>query len=266
MLPISTADPERFRTACEQVTAADRRRDSIGTLSEKTLHAVLKRYYEPDHDRHEIPVGSYVADIVGEDGIIEIQTRSFSKLRPKLTAFLDVAHVTVVYPIIVEKTVISIDETTGEWISKRKSPKKGNLYTAVPELYTLRELLPHPRLTLRLPLLTANEIRRFGVRTRRRKKQRTRRGEYVSDLIPTDLLSEKVIAAPQDYTDFIPCAFREGHTTFTAAAFSEEACVDVGCGRRIINLLVKMGLVEAVGQQGRAKLYRVNPQRLETAL
>ena len=60
----------------------------IGTLGEKSLHAVLKRYYEPDRSCHEIPVGNYVADIVNQDGIFEIQTRGLSNLRPKLNELL----------------------------------------------------------------------------------------------------------------------------------------------------------------------------------
>ena len=72
----------------------------IGTLNEKTLHAVLKCYYEPCTARHEIQLGRYVADIVSETGIVEIQTRAFHKLRDKLRYFLSISDsVTVVYPV-----------------------------------------------------------------------------------------------------------------------------------------------------------------------
>ena len=39
---------ERFAYALEQVVGKDHVRDGIGTLSEKTVHAVLKYYYEQD--------------------------------------------------------------------------------------------------------------------------------------------------------------------------------------------------------------------------
>ena len=90
---------ERFEQARQTVLHSERIRDGIGTLGDKTLHAVLKRYMEPYEGSHEIKIGSYVADIVGEDGIIEIQTQGFDKLRKKLTAFLEVSTVTVVYAI-----------------------------------------------------------------------------------------------------------------------------------------------------------------------
>ena len=47
---------ERFEYALDQVVGKTHIRDGIGTLSEKTVHAVLKYYYEPDSSHHEIPL------------------------------------------------------------------------------------------------------------------------------------------------------------------------------------------------------------------
>ena len=92
-------DREKFRNACDKVINHERQRNGIGTLGEKTLHAVLKNYYEPFGENQEIKIGGYVADIVGENGVIEIQTRNFNKLLKKLEAFLEFCDVTVVYPM-----------------------------------------------------------------------------------------------------------------------------------------------------------------------
>ena len=43
---------ERFEYALDQVVGKTHIRDGIGTLSEKTVHAVLKYYYEPDSSHH----------------------------------------------------------------------------------------------------------------------------------------------------------------------------------------------------------------------
>ena len=80
---------ELFYNACEKIIGKDRSKKGIGTLGEKTLHAVLKNYYEPFEQNHEIKVGRFVADIVGEQGVIEIQTRSFGNLLDKLDNFLE---------------------------------------------------------------------------------------------------------------------------------------------------------------------------------
>ena len=80
-------DPERFIETKEAVLASERERNGIGTLGEKSLHLILKSYYEPLYALHEQKLGRYVADILNEDGVIEIQTRSLSAMRKKLEAF-----------------------------------------------------------------------------------------------------------------------------------------------------------------------------------
>ncbi len=252
-------DKNRFYYACSlySETKSGEKARSIGTLGEKSLHAVLKWYYEPDGSRHEIPVGDYVADIVGEDGVIEIQTRNFSRLKPKLAGLLALCRVTVVHPVIVSKRVISIEGATGEVTSARKSPRHGSLYTEMRELYTLRSLLTSDNLTLRFPMLTADEYRTFGVKTSRRKKQRTRRGEYVSDIIPTDIIDEIVLGKPSDYSAFIP----EGLPgEFCAAEFALAAKTDPSNARMAIRLLVTMGLAHPVGKKGNRIIYALTPQ------
>ena len=118
-------DKKAFEEAKRKIIGIDRQRLGIGTLSEKTVHAILKNYYEPDEDRQEIPIENYVADIFAGGEIIEIQTRQFDKLRGKLSAFLPLYPVTIVYPIPREKWLIWIDQETGELSGKRKSPLKG---------------------------------------------------------------------------------------------------------------------------------------------
>ena len=78
---------ELFEHTKNKITGIKRQRQGIGTLSEKTVHAVLKNYYAPDPDMHEIPIENYVADIYTGKEIIEIQTRSFDKMRKKLDTF-----------------------------------------------------------------------------------------------------------------------------------------------------------------------------------
>ena len=74
-------DTERFERARGRVIGIERQRLGIGTLSEKTVHAVLKNYYAPDEDMHEIPIENFVADIFDGEAVIEIQTRSFQNMR-----------------------------------------------------------------------------------------------------------------------------------------------------------------------------------------
>ena len=88
-----------FEQAKKQIIGTKRKRQGIGTLSEKSVHAILKLYYAPDEDMHEIPIENFVADIYTGKEIVEIQTRQFNKMREKLAVFLKQYPVTVVYPI-----------------------------------------------------------------------------------------------------------------------------------------------------------------------
>ena len=99
-------------------------RDSgIGTLGEKSVHAVLKAAYEPHGENREVAVGGYVADILGEDGIMEIQTRALWRLREKLQAFLPVCPVTVVHPVYPVEWILRTDPDTGE-VGKARGKKQ----------------------------------------------------------------------------------------------------------------------------------------------
>lgn len=53
---MTSEETARFTAATERIIGKNRERNGIGTLSEKTVHAVLKNYYAPDETQHEIPV------------------------------------------------------------------------------------------------------------------------------------------------------------------------------------------------------------------
>ena len=85
-------DKERF--ACALKDAAERQPEGIGMLREKLLHATLKKYFLEDGALPEQKVGKYIVDLLGKNGIMEIQTGSCAPLRPKLQALLPL------YPIL----------------------------------------------------------------------------------------------------------------------------------------------------------------------
>ena len=60
-------DEMSFAAACRAVQETGRADQGVGTLGEKTLHAVLKRMIEPNMARHEVKLGRYTADVLNED-------------------------------------------------------------------------------------------------------------------------------------------------------------------------------------------------------
>lgn len=242
-------DQMAFEDARKKIIGVDRQRLSIGTLSEKTVHAILKNYYEPDEDKQEIPIDNYVADIYADGEIIEIQTRQLNKLRGKLSAFLPLYPVTVVYPIPREKWLIWIDEESGELSKKRKSPIKGNPYLAFPELYKIKMFLKNPNLRLRLVLLDIEEYRLLNGWSRDKKK-----GSSRFDRIPVALAEEVEINCLKDYMQFVPYEL-EG--SFTSKEFAKAAHIPVSLAQTVLNILYHVETVTRVGKEGSQYLYHV---------
>jgi len=243
-------DQVRFEAARDKIIGKNRTRQGIGTLSEKTMHAVLKNYYAPDEDMHEIPIENYVADIYTGTEIIEIQTRSMDRMRKKLEAFLPLYSVTIVYPIPREKWLYWIDEDTGEVSQKRKSPKKGNPYQAFIELYKIRPFLNHPNLRLRLDLIDMEEYRLLNGWSRDKKK-----GSERYDRIPTQFFEEVCIDCIRDYMQLIPY---ELPVQFTVKDFAKYAKIPVRLAGTVLLIFYDLGLVSRIGKKGNSYIYEVN--------
>lgn len=191
-------DKERFEWARDKIVGTEREKQGIGTLSEKTVHAVLKNFYAPDEDMHEIPIEGCVADIYTGTEIVEIQTRNFDRMRDKLGKFLPLYPVTIVYPIPYEKWLIWIDEETGEFSSRRKSPVKGNPYVAFKELYRIKNFLLDENLHLKFVFINMEEYRLLNGWSRDRKK-----GSSRFDRIPLELVEIMDIDCPRDYLQLV---------------------------------------------------------------
>lgn len=242
-------DRQAFEQAKNKIIGIDRQRLGIGTLSEKTVHAILKNFYEPDEDKQEIPIENYIADIYSNGEIIEIQTRNFNKMREKLNVFLPLYPVTIVYPIPREKWLIWIDEESGELSKKRKSPAKGNPYKAFIELYKIKMFLKHPNLRLKLVLMDMEEYRLLNGRSKDKKKGSTR-----FDRIPTEIVEEIEINCIQDYLQLVPYELPE---QFTTKDFAKTTHIPTKLAQTVLNILYHVGTVERVGKSGNSYLYQV---------
>ncbi|MCL1953044.1 MAG: hypothetical protein FWF60_09490 [Oscillospiraceae bacterium] len=229
----------------------------IGTLGEKTLHAALKRLFEPDTAAHEIRVGPYIADIVGEDGIIEIQTGNFDRLRPKLTAFLEAAPVTVVYPVMHCKWLLWVDPESGGVTARRKSPRVGNYPDAMWELYKIMPLLTHPNLRLCLLLVDVEEYRlRDGWSADKK------RGSHRYERVPLGVAGRLDLRCPADWRSaeagaaFFPAGLPEA---FTSKEYAKAARLSVHAAQTALRVLAKMGAAEREGKRGREYVYKLPP-------
>ena len=238
-----------FESACKRIIDNPRERPGIGTLGEKTLHAVLKNTLEPDQSRHEIKVGRFYADIANENGIIEIQTRNFNALRKKLEAFLQENTVTLVYPIPSSKWLIWIDKETGEFTPRRKSPKTGSVYDAFGELYKIKWFLTHPNLDLCLVFLDIVEYRNLDGWSSDRKK-----GSSRSERIPERLADIVHVRNVHDYMNvFVPDTLPD---EFTAKDYKKATGMPLRGAQLAMNVLKYVGALTQTGKRGGAFVYR----------
>ena len=248
-------DKLKFAAACAQAVRDIESAPTpagIGTLSEGAVHRALKLYFEPDVSRHEIEIGGYVADAVGEDGIIEVQTAGFGRMRPKLEAFLSAAAVTLVHPIIAEKTITQINPESGEVISRRKSPKKPDEWGVFRELYPIRDLLSNPRLRLCLCLISADE-HRFG----RKRRWQTWQEINVDPprKYPTGLIKEIWLRSPADYAALYLGGIAPDEPEFTTAEFAALSNIPADTARLCLPVLCALGLARRTGKRGSGYLY-----------
>lgn len=239
---------ENLKIAKEKIIGVNRTRTGIGTLSEKTLHAILKSTYEPETENQEIPIGRYYADIYANGEIIEIQTAQFQRMREKLEYFLPQYPVTIVYPIAQEKWLYWLDEQTGEIMEKRKSPKKGTPYDGFAELYKIKHFLKHPNLRIRFLLLEMEEYKLLNGRGASRKNHASK-----FDRIPRSVRKEYIMERKEDYMQFVPYDMEEN---FTSLTFGKAAHIPRSLAQIVLNILDYMEVVERIGKEGNAYLYR----------
>ena len=237
-------DRELFGARCLEDSLPDTAKKGIGTYSEKRLHRILKSLYA-DVDCQEIPVGDYVADVLCDGVITEVQTGDFRKYLPKLRYYLDETDykIRLTIPVIAEKMLIRIDEETGEVIRKKRSPLKKSFFHGLAALYPIREILPSDRIEVDILLISAEE-HRYSERVRYR-----RSGAYICDSFPQRLTDERIFLKRSDYLFFLP-----EQDEFTAKEYSSFSKIK---GRELyscLNTLCRIGVISRK-KEGRAFVY-----------
>lgn len=243
----------RFLNACEKSSnkASSIRSGGIGTLREKALHSTIKYFIEPDANKHEVRIGQGIADVLNDEGIFEVQTKGFDRLRKKLETFLSEYVVTVVLPIPATKYLISIDKNTGEMTKPRKSPRRGNIFEAFVEFYRLGELICRENLRLLVLLIDMDEYRLTG------RCKGNRKGWERFERLPRELKGIVPLYTAEDYLAILP---KELSAEFTSADIARAANISIDRAGTVLRVLSRLGLVSVVGKKSRYKLYTITRQ------
>ena len=139
---------------------------------ESSLHKQLKTLYADDHAHLEHKLGQYRIDVACDGELIEIQHGSLAAIRDKIQELTAHHRVLVVKPIIVRKQLIKLAAKHGGVVSRRLSPKKGDLLDLFDDLVYFTRVFPHQNLTLEAPLIDIEEWRYPGHGRRRFRRKR----------------------------------------------------------------------------------------------
>ena len=220
---------------------------TIGLLNEKPMHAALKQWYAQPDDVFEVLVDGYVIDILRGELLIEIQTRSFSAIKEKLSALVAEHPVCLVYPVAHEKWIIKLAPDGETRPQRRKSPKRGGFEEIFNELVSFPELLAQPNFSLEVLLIQEEEVRRYDGRRGWR-----RRGWVTQERRLIGVVSQRRFETPDDLWALMPGDLPEAFTTSDlASAMAKPRRL----AQKAAYCLRKMGVITQVGKQGRSVLY-----------
>ena len=233
-------------------TMSGRDSDGIGTYNEKILHKALKHAICNDPDCLEVKVGEYVADVLYDGEIFEIQTGGFYPLVKKIEFFLENTDhkITIVHPLIADLLLVRMDGETGEVIRKKRSPKKETPASILPELFYLRNILSSERVRFLLPQISGEEYR-FSERVRGRKS-----GAYDAIFLPRRMIGLSEICGVDSVRATLPPEIRAAES-FDSATFAKILKLR---GRRLslaLKLLCDIGLVSRE-KNGKKYVYYLN--------
>lgn len=219
----------------------------IGTLGERSLHSALKDWYARPGDQLEVEVDGFHIDIIRKDLLIEIQTANFSSVKRKLKKLIENHPLRLVFPIAQEKWIVRLAADGATRISRRKSPKKGNLFYLFEELVSIPELIKNQNFSLEVLLIQAEEVRcDDGTGSWRR------RGLRIADHRLIEVQDQYIFNEPSDLLALIP---PELINPFSTTELAEGIDQPRWIAQKMAYCLRNMGIIEMVGKNGNALLY-----------
>jgi len=224
-------------------------RAGINLYSEYSLHEQLKAFLARPGDRLEALVEGKVIDLVRADGeLVEVQTGHLGKLMPKVLGLAAKGcRVRVVYPVSVERELRRLDPATGELLSIRKSPKRGDEFSIFDELVHAPGLIASPNVTIEILLVKSAETKtRDGTGSWWRKGDRTVDRELV------EVFSSRSFRTKGQWLGVIP---KNLPPPWTSAALGEALGIRTERARKILYCLCRAGLLAETAKDGRRKAY-----------
>ena len=217
-------------------------------MTEYSLHSEIKQWYKSPEDKLETKVGDYIIDVLRDNFLIEIQTGNFSAIKKKLKKLLhDNNQVRLVYPIAKLKWIVHVTDS-GEFVRRRKSPKKGKLTELFYELVHTPSIIKDKNFSLEVLLIEEEEVRCNDGRGSWR-----RRGISTKDRKLLNVFDRLVFEDSKDFLKFLP---QELDEQFTNKILALKLGVSVTLAQKITYCLRKIGIISVVGKKRNQLLFQ----------
>jgi hypothetical protein len=217
-------------------------------MTEYSLHSAIKDWYWVSGDEVEARGADVVVDILRGDLLIEIQTGNFSAVKKKLVKLLHKNRVRLVYPIAKLKWIVH-ESKTGEFVRRRKSPKKGRLLDLFYELVYAPDLIKDVNFSLEVLLIEEEELRcNDGLGGWRR------RGVSVRDRKLLNVFDRFVFEDGRAFLEFLP---KELDGCFTNKVLALKLGISVRLAQKITYCLRKIGAISIVGKRGNELFFQI---------
>jgi hypothetical protein len=200
-----------------------------------------------------VPVDGYVIDLVRGDLLIEVQTRGFASMKPKVATLLAAGHrLRVVHPIAVDRWIVRVD-ANGSVLTRRRSPRHGALADLAAELVSLPHQLAHPCFELEVLMTAEEEVRRHEQGRCWRRKGMT--------VVERRLLEVRDRVAFVDATDLVALLPADLPDPFTTADLAVTLRRPRRMAQQLAYCLRAAGVIEPTGKRGHSVAYQLRPSR-----
>lgn len=217
-------------------------------MTEYSLHSEIIDWYSVSGDEFEVKMDGFIIDILRDNLLIEIQTRNFSAIKKKLIKLLLNDQVRLVFPIAKLKWIVHISKS-GEFVRKRRSPKKGKLTDLFYELVHLPHLIGNNNFSLEVLLIEEEELRCHDGKGSWR-----RRGVSVKDRKLLNVFNRVIFENNRDFLSFLP---DDMVRPFTNRILATKLGVSIRLAQKITYCLRRMDVLSIAGKKKKELLFEV---------
>ena len=217
-------------------------------MTEYSLHTGIKEWYSVLGGQVEVEVDDFIVDVVKDGLLIEIQTRNLSAIKKKLGKLLLTNQVRLVYPIAKVKWIVYVSNS-GEFVRKRRSPKRGKIIDLFIEMVHLSDLINDKNFSFEVLLIEEEELRCDDGKGSWR-----RRGVSVKDRKLLKVFDSVVF---EDRTDFLKILPDNLGVSFTNRVLAKKLGISIRLAQKITYCLRKMNALIIDGKKKRELQFRV---------